>query len=175
MEEEYISAQNNETGNLHKLLRIFGYYIETNQINENSELINAIFQEFINSREEPINTSQGYLIRWSEIIQDDNNENHVIHYEISYEPQQIQELLEEKKLSVRQATGHLASYRKLRIDDPLVVQKEICPICYDEYKANQYKRVLEKCGHTFHKKCVDKWFVNHPNLECPLCRTNYNK
>jgi len=84
-------------------------------------------------------------------------------------------MIDSKKLSVREATEHLASYRKIKADDTLIINKECCPICYDEYKLNQYKRVLDKCGHTFHKKCVDKWFVNHPNLECPMCRTNYNK
>jgi len=175
MEEEYISAQNNETSNLHKLLRIFGFYIETNQINENSSLIQTIFQEFVNSRVEPINPEQGYIIRWSETIISDNNEPHIIHYEISFEPQQVQELIENKKLSVREATEHLASYRKIKADDTLIINKDCCSICFEEYKVNQYKRTLEKCGHIFHKKCVDKWFVNHPNLECPLCRTNYNK
>lgn len=175
MEEEYISAQNNETSNLHKLLRIFGFFIETNQMDENSNLINTIFQEFVNSRDEPINPEQGYIIRWSETILSDTNESHVIHYEISFEPQQVQELIDTKKLGVREATEHLKSYKKIKADDDLLLNKEVCPICYDEYKINQYKRILDKCGHIFHKKCVDKWFVNHPNLECPMCRTNYNK
>ncbi len=175
MEEEYISAQNSETGTLHNLLRIFGYCIETNQVDENSGIIDSIFQEYINTRSEPLNPTQGYIIRWSNMLQDEDGENHVIHYEIAYEPQQVEEMIESKKLSVREATGHLASYRKLKADDQLVINKECCPVCFDEYTTGQFKRVLEKCGHTFHKKCIDKWFVNHPNLECPMCRTNYNK
>lgn len=175
MEEEYISSQNGETTELHNLLRMFSYFIETQQVDQNSEIISNIFQEYVNSREEPINPMVGYVIRWSETFVDEQDENHIIHYEISYEPQQIQEFLEEKKLSVRQATEHLETYKKIKADDPLVMNKETCPICFDDYKIGQYKRVLSKCKHAFHKKCIDKWFVSHPNLECPLCRTNYKK
>jgi hypothetical protein len=48
-----------------------------------------------------------------------------------------------------------------------------CCICLDEYKVGVYKRKLS-CGHTFHKKCIDKWFrqnINKNNkIKCPICR-----
>lgn len=44
---------------------------------------------------------------------------------------------------------------------------DICPICIDHFVLNSIYRKLI-CNHTFHIKCIDKWFVN--NNKCPLCR-----
>jgi hypothetical protein len=41
-----------------------------------------------------------------------------------------------------------------------------CPICYDTISRG--KRVL-KCGHAFHKTCVDSWIDRKGT--CPMCRT----
>lgn len=177
MEEIYISNQNAETTNLLSLLHTFSFYLETNQIEQNHSILSDIFSEFINSRSEPINPQLAYLIRWSGNIQDSEGNDHLVYYEISFEPQQIETLLssEDKKLGVRKATEHLETYKKIRADDPLLEPNEVCAICFDPYQVGQFKRVLSICSHVFHKKCVDKWFVSHPNLECPMCRTNYNK
>lgn len=43
----------------------------------------------------------------------------------------------------------------------------ICVVCHDEYKCREHVRVLN-CGHTFHKKCIDKWLCYMET--CPLCR-----
>jgi hypothetical protein len=48
---------------------------------------------------------------------------------------------------------------------------EICPecsICLEEFKQGEYYRKLE-CTHTFHKKCIDRWF-KRDHSDCPLCR-----
>jgi len=42
-----------------------------------------------------------------------------------------------------------------------------CSICQEVYKENEYSRKL-KCGHIFHKKCVDRWLKKNPS--CPVCR-----
>lgn len=46
-----------------------------------------------------------------------------------------------------------------------------CAICLDNTDDNDYVRILPKCKHFFHKKCVDKWFRD--NDSCPTCRHNY--
>ena len=61
----------------------------------------------------------------------------------------------------------LGSYKRINIDDDLIKCKSSCPICLDNYKDKEYKRTL-KCGHTFHKKCIDKWIKKHNS--CPICR-----
>jgi len=68
----------------------------------------------------------------------------------------------------------LPKYRLIKKDDKLIKDEEKCVICLDNYKVNEYKREL-KCGHVFHKKCIDKWFKKRSdNKSCPLCRNNYN-
>ena len=41
-----------------------------------------------------------------------------------------------------------------------------CSICLDTIEEPVYK--LIKCHHTFHKSCLQQWFVKNNN--CPLCR-----
>jgi len=83
-------------------------------------------------------------------------------------------ILKTKNPSLNDLLGHLSKYIKIKNDDKIV--GETCAICCEEYKVDQYKRVLDKCGHCFHKKCVDKWFrKNQGKMNCPVCRTNYNK
>lgn len=65
----------------------------------------------------------------------------------------------------------LGKFQKIKSDDPLIYDK--CVICLEDYKQGTYKRVL-RCGHTFHKKCIDKWFIKlneyDKELSCPICR-----
>ena len=43
-----------------------------------------------------------------------------------------------------------------------------CSICLEEKKS---EKIILKCGHSFHKKCIHKWFkTDSLNLSCPLCR-----
>ncbi len=41
-----------------------------------------------------------------------------------------------------------------------------CSICYEALDNNDKPT---KCGHWYHKKCVDKWLETNTN--CPICRT----
>ena len=43
-----------------------------------------------------------------------------------------------------------------------------CPICLDTLKVGEYSRTLD-CNHTFHKKCIDRWFKKD-HSDCPMCR-----
>ncbi|CAO2831043.1 unnamed protein product [Amaranthus hypochondriacus] len=43
-----------------------------------------------------------------------------------------------------------------------------CVICLCEFKTNEKIRVLPKCNHGFHVKCIDKWLSSHSS--CPTCR-----
>lgn len=57
---------------------------------------------------------------------------------------------------------------------------DICSICHDSYKDNEFFRQLP-CSHRFHKKCVDRWLFRSPPSSisppstsvppsCPNCR-----
>ncbi|XP_009780401.1 RING-H2 finger protein ATL78-like [Nicotiana tabacum] len=43
-----------------------------------------------------------------------------------------------------------------------------CVICLSEFGAGERVKVLPKCNHGFHVKCIDKWLRSHSS--CPTCR-----
>ena len=42
-----------------------------------------------------------------------------------------------------------------------------CAICLGEYEAGEGLR-RPKCGHSFHKDCLDVWLTN--KAVCPICQ-----
>lgn len=83
-------------------------------------------------------------------------------------------ILQKKIPKLYELLEHLGKYNKIKNGDQILGNK--CSICFEEYKIGEYKRCLENCQHIYHKKCIDKWFKkNWQNMNCPLCRTNYNK
>ncbi|KAI3834049.1 hypothetical protein MKX03_033011 [Papaver bracteatum] len=43
-----------------------------------------------------------------------------------------------------------------------------CPICLGEFIEGEKCRILPKCNHGFHVKCIDTWLLSHSS--CPTCR-----
>ncbi|XP_051127269.1 RING-H2 finger protein ATL78-like [Andrographis paniculata] len=43
-----------------------------------------------------------------------------------------------------------------------------CVICLSEFAPGDRVRVLPKCQHGFHVRCIDKWLNSHSS--CPTCR-----
>ncbi|RWW61215.1 hypothetical protein BHE74_00031745 [Ensete ventricosum] len=43
-----------------------------------------------------------------------------------------------------------------------------CPICLGEFGDGEQVRVLPKCHHGFHVKCIDEWLALQSS--CPTCR-----
>lgn len=43
-----------------------------------------------------------------------------------------------------------------------------CVICLSEFEGGERVRILPKCNHGFHVKCIDKWLSSHSS--CPTCR-----
>ncbi|KAF2403310.1 hypothetical protein EJ06DRAFT_457765, partial [Trichodelitschia bisporula] len=46
---------------------------------------------------------------------------------------------------------------------------ERCLVCLADYEAADEARRLVKCGHLFHRECIDHWLTTGRN-SCPLCR-----
>lgn len=43
-----------------------------------------------------------------------------------------------------------------------------CSICQDTMAVGDNYRTINICSHTFHKECIDAWFMTH--YICPVCR-----
>ncbi|GLT44082.1 hypothetical protein SLA2020_179990 [Shorea laevis] len=43
-----------------------------------------------------------------------------------------------------------------------------CAICLSEFNPGERVRLLPKCNHGFHVRCIDKWLSSHSS--CPTCR-----
>ncbi|XP_028782263.1 RING-H2 finger protein ATL74-like [Neltuma alba] len=48
-----------------------------------------------------------------------------------------------------------------------------CPICLGEFVDGEKVRVLPKCNHGFHVKCIDTWLLSHSS--CPTCRQSLHE
>ncbi len=60
------------------------------------------------------------------------------------------------------AEQNLGKYRKNK--DVM----NICKFCLKSVTTNEYIRTL-KCGHVFHRKCIDRWIFSLHNDTCPCC------
>ncbi|EOA39387.1 hypothetical protein CARUB_v10012468mg [Capsella rubella] len=45
---------------------------------------------------------------------------------------------------------------------------EECVICLSDFVSGEQLRLLPKCNHGFHVRCIDKWLQHH--MTCPKCR-----
>ncbi|KVH92161.1 Zinc finger, RING/FYVE/PHD-type [Cynara cardunculus var. scolymus] len=43
-----------------------------------------------------------------------------------------------------------------------------CVICLSEFVPEELVKILPKCNHGFHARCIDKWLSSHSS--CPTCR-----
>jgi len=62
------------------------------------------------------------------------------------------------------SVGKMVTFRTSLTD-----RYEPCAICLEAYKPRN--KIWHLHGkHCFHKKCLERWFRQHINTQCPLCR-----
>lgn len=71
------------------------------------------------------------------------------------------------KQNLKKELKIIAPTRKIKSNDPIITNHDTCIVCMENYHVGEFKRELP-CHHIFHKKCIDKWFVE--KLDCPLCK-----
>ena len=43
-----------------------------------------------------------------------------------------------------------------------------CSVCLEPLEAEEMCRVLPRCEHLYHAKCIDAWFAR--STQCPCCK-----
>ena len=52
----------------------------------------------------------------------------------------------------------------------LLSNSDECSICLERYKVDDSITELP-CSHLYHRSCIEQWFVEETNNNCPICRT----
>ena len=133
-----------------------------NDIIMNESFLNIIDEIFNN------NSNNEYIV----------NDNDNIEYHIYYDVMDDEETRNNEEeydyfSSCKEINNKLCKPIRIKENDNLIINKECCNICCEDYIIGQYKRTLPSCNHIFHKKCVDKWLKTKSN--CPVCRNELKK
>jgi len=48
------------------------------------------------------------------------------------------------------------------------ITDDVCSICLEKLDFNE--KIKFKCGHYFHKNCINKWFNSSYSFKCPNCK-----
>ena len=113
------------------------------------------------------NTIENMLdeLRNNTSLLDINNENdNTLHLSIEFDyiPEDVPNYFK----SCKEINEKISPPLKIKKND--IILNESCLICIENYKCNELKRILPKCKHCFHKKCIDKWLKK--SATCPVCR-----
>ena len=120
-------------------------------------------------------------VRNNSIVSSSENNEDIIHIDIIFDFLDEEDFINQDDTNYynncKSINNNLCKPIKIKENDHVL--SENCLICMEEYKIKQLKRILPKCNHYFHKKCIDKWLKKKAN--CPICRdntynnVNYNK
>jgi hypothetical protein len=145
-------------------------YISMSYNNINDIVIDNTFLDIV---DEIFNSNNEYIVN--------NNGNIVYHiyYDIidSEEEERSNNSNNDEEydyfINCKEINSKICKPVRIKENDDLIINKECCNICCEDYITGQYKRTLPNCNHIFHKKCVDKWLKSKSN--CPICRNELKK
>jgi hypothetical protein len=150
-------------------------YLSMSFNNINDIIINDSFLDIVdeifnnNNNNEYIVNNNGnivYHIYYDIIDSDDENDNDNDNNEESEEDYDY-------FINCKEINNKVCKPVRIKENDEIIINKECCNICFEDYIIGQYKRTLPSCNHCFHKKCVDKWLKSKSN--CPICRNELKK
>lgn len=70
---------------------------------------------------------------------------------------------------IRGSTGNLFAEAIDGADTIGISSEARCLVCLCDFEEDEEARNLVKCGHLFHRECIDQWLTTGRN-SCPLCR-----
>ncbi|KAK3120502.1 hypothetical protein QOZ80_9AG0688760 [Eleusine coracana subsp. coracana] len=76
--------------------------------------------------------------------------------------------LDERAIAAIAAVVYDAAKMKKQQQPGGAGEGEGCAVCLAEFRDGETLRLLPRCGHAFHRGCIDTWLRAHIN--CPLCR-----
>jgi hypothetical protein len=96
----------------------------------------------------------------------DNNSNHDDNTYIQFDIMIYNDEIVKYFKSCNHINSVLGKAINIKANDSVL--DDNCMICMEKYKIRQFKRIIPKCNHFFHKKCIDKWLKK--KASCPVCR-----
>lgn len=70
---------------------------------------------------------------------------------------------------IRGSPGNLVAEALDGLDNIEISHDARCLVCLCDFEPDEETRKLVKCGHLFHRECIDQWLTTGRN-SCPLCR-----
>jgi len=145
-----------------------------NNLNNNDFFVSSI--NIDNSVINTIETMLEELKNNTNIFNVNNSEENIINFDIIFEVNDMNEVNEQNSHHSHENINYfkyckdiderICKSQKIKKNDDVIGKS--CLICMEEYKEGMFKRLLPKCKHFFHKKCIDKWLKK--NASCPICR-----
>ena len=129
------------------------------------DIVDEIFNNEYSNNEYIVNNNSNIVYHiYYDIIDDDSDSDE----ENNYDDEEYDYFINCKEIN-----NKVCKPVRIKENDDLIINKECCNICCEEYVKGEYKRTLHSCNHIFHKKCVDKWLKSKSN--CPICRNELKK
>ncbi|KAL2342946.1 hypothetical protein Fmac_004231 [Flemingia macrophylla] len=99
------------------------------------------------------------ILRCSRMVIGDQSTSSVSHN--NYSPRLANIGIKKKALKTFPTMSYLIEMKLPGLDTE-------CVICLSEFTNGEKLRILPKCNHGFHVRCIDKWLSSHSS--CPKCR-----